>query len=56
MHSKGKGASGSSLFSNTSVVNSDKKEIEELIIQLSEEGNSNASIGQSFGINMESLT
>ena len=48
MHSKGKGASGSSKpHSQTPPEwsNSDKKEVEEIILQLSEEGNSNASIG-----------
>ena len=48
MHSKGKGASGSSKpHSQTPPEwsNSDKKEVEELILQLSEEGYSNASIG-----------
>ena len=48
MHSKGKGASGSSKPHSQSPPewsNSDKKEVEELILQLSEEGNSNASIG-----------
>ena len=48
MHSKGKGASGSSKpHSQTPPEwsNHDKKEVEELILQLSEEGNSNASIG-----------
>ena len=48
MHSKGKGASGSRKPHSQSPPewsNSDKKEVEELILQLSEEGNSNASIG-----------
>lgn len=48
MHSKGKGASGSSKpHSQTPPEwsNSDKKEVEELILQLFEEGNSNALIG-----------
>ncbi len=48
MHSKGKGASGSSKPHSTSPPewsNSDKKEIEQLIAQLSDEGHTNASIG-----------
>ena len=48
MHSKGKGASGSRKPHSQAPPewsNSDKKEVEELILQLSEEGNSNASIG-----------
>ena len=48
MHSKGKGSSGSTKpHSNAPPAwsNSDKKEIEELIVQLSDEGHTNASIG-----------
>ena len=48
MHSKGKGASGSSRPHSKAPPewsNSDKEEIEELIVQLSEEGHTNASIG-----------
>ena len=48
MHSKGKGSSGSTKpHSNPPPEwsNSDKKEIEELIVQLSDEGHTNASIG-----------
>jgi small subunit ribosomal protein S15 len=48
MHSKGKGASGSSKPHSKNPPewsNSDKKEIEEMILQLSGEGLSNASIG-----------
>ena len=48
MHSKGKGSSGASKpHSKTPPEwsNSDKKEIEELIVQLSDEGHTNASIG-----------
>ena len=48
MHSKGKGSSGSTKpHSNAPPEwsNSDKKEIEELIVQLSDEGHTNASIG-----------
>ena len=48
MHSKGKGSSGSSKpHSKTPQEwsNSDKKEIEELIVQLTDEGHTNASIG-----------
>ena len=48
MHSKGKGSSGSSKpHSQTPPEwsNSDKKEIEEIIVQLSDEGHTNASIG-----------
>ena len=48
MHSKGKGSSGSTKpHSNapSEWSNSDKKEIEELIVQLSDEGHTNASIG-----------
>ena len=48
MHSKGKGSSGSRKpHSNAPPEwsNSDKKEIEELIVQLSDEGHTNASIG-----------
>ena len=48
MHSKGKGSSGSTTpHSNAPPEwsNSDKKEIEELIVQLSDEGHTNASIG-----------
>ena len=48
MHSKGKGSSGSSKPHSKAPPdwsNSDKKEIEELIVQLSDEGHTNASIG-----------
>ena len=48
MHSKGKGSSGSTKpHSNAPPEwsNSDKKEIEELIVKLSDEGHTNASIG-----------
>ncbi len=48
MHSKGKGSSGSRKPHSKTPPdwsNSDKKKVEELILQLSEEGNSNASIG-----------
>ena len=48
MHSKGKGSRGSTKpHSNAPPEwsNSDKKEIEELIVQLSDEGHTNASIG-----------
>ncbi len=48
MHSKGKGKSGSNkpnLRAPPKWSNSDKKDVEELIIQLSEEGHSNSSIG-----------
>ena len=48
MHSKGKGSSGSSKPNSKTPPewsNSDKKEIEEIIVQLSDEGHSNASIG-----------
>ena len=48
MHSKGKGSSGSSKPHSKNPPewsNSDKKEIEELIVQLSDEGHTNASIG-----------
>ena len=48
MHSKGKGSSGSSKPHSKDPPewsNSDKEEIEELIVQLSDEGHTNASIG-----------
>jgi len=48
MHSKGKGASGSSKPHSSAPPewsNADKKEIEEIIVQLSDEGHTNASIG-----------
>ena len=48
MHSKGKGKSGSNkphLSNPPEWSNTDKKEIEEVISQLSEEGHTNASIG-----------
>lgn len=48
MHSKGKGSSGSSKPHSQAPPewsNSDKKEIEELISQLSDEGHTNATIG-----------
>ncbi len=48
MHSKGKGSSGSKKPHSKSPPewsNSDKKEVEEIIMQLSEQGHTNASIG-----------
>ena len=48
MHSNGKGSSGSEKPNSTepsSWSNSDKKEVEELIVELSNAGNSTASIG-----------